>query len=696
MLNRTARALANLAEDELSVQVIEECGIISKLVKLLTETSDINCQQSTLRALRMVCTTVERKQAILELDAVKTIADFLKSETPAMVNCCMKAIAELAKGCSKEMAQQFQEQGVITNIVELACKRDKVSVQVRHWAVLSLSSLACHANVRGIIGKEGGIEVLRQHMNCNESANVAAKAIEGLCFCCREGVNRYKVFTSGALELLLQMLSKGLSWSLKKKIVSAFTCFCHYNKALDTLLNAGLVPILITHLNEVISHLPNRNEGEDLDTFDFSDQLCFSSDFPSDSPRSSKDENVFLDSSNEALMDNTFWEKMEETAKEVHVMDAEVTGKHSNFKRRMKLKPSPIHTTAPSGICTFGSGQSVFSFACGQMDTTTLVSVCTSSRSISSVASSNGCDDSLNPGGGSCNLRVLTSSRMSSSLNSPRLSREENQKQPNGDRGETRSFSVNKPGSLLMPSVLKSGEQSRPVTMASTNTKTMANSSPALPSSPKISPAMHHHRSPGHSVLVLLFRISFDEQRCSLLANKPCIQALLDHLCLVDNPKCARILGSVVSQPLCFRGLVMSGAVTAIHHQLCCLSAGDSDDVPTTERPCNKDKHADGSSPGSCPVESETCKAISNDASSGSSIHERDTSIRTSTEGELFHHMSSGRQNYCQQTGRHLLEKLSRQAQVSPFSNGELENLLLRGSQEEVNECLLALPLLCR
>ena len=93
MLNRTARALANLAEDELSVQVIEECGIISKLVKLLTETSDINCQQSTLRALRMVCTTVERKQAILELDAVKTIADFLKSETPAMVNCCMKAIA---------------------------------------------------------------------------------------------------------------------------------------------------------------------------------------------------------------------------------------------------------------------------------------------------------------------------------------------------------------------------------------------------------------------------------------------------------------------------------------------------------------------------------------------------------------------------------------------------------------------------
>ena len=695
MLNRTARALANLAEDELSVQVIEECGIISELVKLLIKTSDTNCQQSTLRALRMVCTTVERKQAILELDAVKTIADLLKSKTPTMVNCCMKAMAELVKGCSKEMAQQFQEQGVITNIVELA-KRNIVSVQVRHWAVLSLSSLACHANVRGIIGKEGGIEVLTQHMNCNESAYVAAKAIEGLCFCCREGVNRYKVFTSGALEDLLKMLSLGLSWSLKKKIVSAFTCFCHYNRALDALLNAGLVPILITHLNEVISHLPNRNEGEDLDTFDFSDQLSFSSDFPSDSPSSNKDEHVFFYSSNEALMDNTFWEKMEETAKEVHVRDSEATGKHSNFKRRMKLKPSPIRTTPPFGICTVGSGQSVFSFARGQMDTTSLVSVCTFSHSISSVASSSGCDDFLNPGSGSRNPRVLTSSRMSSPVNSPQLSHEQNQKQPDGDQGETRSFSVDKPGSLLMPSVLKSGKQSHPVAMASTNTNTITNSSPALPSSPKTPPVMHHHRSPGHSVLVLLSRISFDEHRCSLLASKPCIQALLNHFCLVDNPRCERILSSVVSQPLCFRGLVMSGAVTAIHHQLCCLSAGESQDVLDTDIPCNTEKQVDGSSPSSCPAEWETSKAISRNVSSGSSTHEQDTSIKTSTEGQLFHHMSSGRQNYCQETGKQLLEKLSRQAQISPFSNGELENLLLRGSKEEVNECLLALPLLCR
>ena len=89
ILNRTSRALANMAEDELSVQVMEELGVIHELVKLLTKTSDSDCQQSIIRALRMVCTNPARKQAIVDLDAVKTIMEILQSQKPSLVNCCI-------------------------------------------------------------------------------------------------------------------------------------------------------------------------------------------------------------------------------------------------------------------------------------------------------------------------------------------------------------------------------------------------------------------------------------------------------------------------------------------------------------------------------------------------------------------------------------------------------------------------------
>ena len=48
ILNRTSRALANLAEDELNLLVMEELGVIPELVKLLVKTSDSDCQESVM------------------------------------------------------------------------------------------------------------------------------------------------------------------------------------------------------------------------------------------------------------------------------------------------------------------------------------------------------------------------------------------------------------------------------------------------------------------------------------------------------------------------------------------------------------------------------------------------------------------------------------------------------------------------
>ena len=671
ILNRTSRALANLAEDELNVLVMEELAVIPELVKLLMKTSDSDCQQSVLRALRMLCTTSSRKQAVLDLDAVKTVMELLKSDKPALVNCCIKTVAELTKGCGREMAQQIQDYGGVKYIVELA---NSDCLKVRQPALLSLVHLAHHAHVRVCIGSEGGIQALTHQLKRKEPGHLTVKAVEGLCFCCREGVNRARMLESRALELLLNVLSAEKCLSLEKKIVSAFTCFCFYEPALEILLNGDLIPALVSHLNRIISHVPSRSECEDHDD-DFSDQLPFTSDFSSDNPlRATTAKDAFFDATGEALMDESFFKKLEETAREV--TDSKVSGRLSNFKRRngMKLKPSPIQTTPPPGVCTIGSGQSVFSFASRQTGTTSLVSLYTSSRStcISSLASVS--SHSANLSTTSC------SSVLSCQGSTPTI----NTAEPNGlhiPAKETKLVCVVRQnptqGFSRTPTASTSQSNQSTVPSVTSEIQTAINEGLLSPLSPKAPVALHHHRGPGHSALLLLSRISQMTDPSSLLVTKPCIQALLDYLCLVDNadPKCVRLLNRLAKNLLCLKALIVNGAVVAVHHQLCCTYSESQEIAATTSE-----------------------SRIGLTGSKIAARSQEEQSLQTpscSKAGGMCHAMSSSTQSYCQETGKHLLEILSSQTQT-PFGKGVLENLLLKGSKGEREECVLALPLICR
>ncbi|XP_022787570.1 armadillo repeat-containing protein 5-like [Stylophora pistillata] len=668
ILNRTSRAVANLAADELSVQVMEELGVIHELVKCFTKTSDSDCQQSVLRALRMVCTNSERKKAIVDLDAIKTIMEVLQSDKPSLVNCCIKTVAELTKECSKEFAQQVQDCGSVKYIVKLTSSD---LLQVRNSATLSLANLAHHAHVRVCIGSEGGIEALTEQLKKDELGHVTVKAIEGLCYCCREGINRLRVRDSSALELLLKILLSGKWLSLEKKIVAAFAQFCHSEVDLEILLNGDLVPGLMNHLNRIIHQVQSKNDHDDDHDDGLTDHQSFSADFYTDySMRTTSVKSVFSDVSAEALKDETFLKKLEETAREV--TDTKVTGQLSKFKRRLKLKPSPIPTTPPPGVCTIG--QSVFSFASRQTDTTTLVSVCTSSRSVSSLASS--WSDFATLRSASC-PRVLPSHQDFS-----KTQRECDLHEP------TAALTCDDPTSMCIENQTQVMLGS-PVGLHPASGSVQGEpvkKSPVSPLSPKVQSGLHHNRSLGQSALTLLLRIAHMTNPSIHLVNKDCIGVLLDYLCLVNNPnpKCARILNLLAANPLCFRDLIVHGAVVAIHHQLCFRNCEYQESTGPL-KPCDPDLNAYS-------FEEQRLPTPFNSQSSEDSVFKPKDKISPNAK---YQSMSSATQSHCQETGNHLLKILSNQAQT-PCGKGEIEHILLTGSKEECEDCVLALPLLCR
>ena len=685
ILNRTSRALANLAEDELNVLVMKELGVIPELVKLLMKTSDSDCQESVLRALRMLCTSSAQKQVLLDLDAMKTIMEMLKSDKSALVNCCIRTVAELTKGCSSEIAQQIQDYGSVKYIVELASSD---SIKVRHPALLSLANLAHHAHVRVCIGIEGGIQALTQQLKREETGHVTSKAIEGLCFCCREGINRARVQESSALELLLKVLALGKCFSLNKKIVHAFSLFCFNEPALDVLLNGGLVPALINHLNRIISDAPFRNKCDDHDE-EFSDHLPFTSDVSLENPlRTTAVKDAFGDASAD-VMDESFLKKVEEIAKEVS--DSKVSGQPSKFKRRsgMKLKPSPVPTTPPPAVRTIGHGQSLFSVASRQMDTTSLVSVCTYSHSISSLACSSSHGENLLP---SSRPSVLSTYHLSTAptVNTSIHDSDGPSGLPPRDTvsvcAESQTVTLDLKNSLTLRTTASQSGQSV-VIPADSQAQTMTDGSLSCSLTPKACAALLHHRSPGHSTILLLCRISQMTDPSSLLVTKPCIQTLLRYLCLVENPspKCVRLLNHLATNSLCFKALIVNGAVLAVHHQLCCMYSESQEIVVATT-------NEDTTSSTRCSSEGQSVQTPCSTMHSADCITEQEDKIKSSG---TCHVMTSSNQSYCQETGKHLLETFSTLGQT-PFGKGVLENLLLKGSKGEREECVLALPLLCR
>lgn len=685
--NRAARALANLAENDQNAMVIDELGAVEELVKLLQETNDSDCQQTVLRGLRILCTTQGRKKTIYDQGGVKTVVEFLKSDKQVIVGCSVKAIAEFTKNCSKEIAQQIQEFEGIKEIIKLS-NCDKASVSSA--AFMTIVNLCVHAQVRVSIGREGGIDVLYKQAKMNSSSHMTLKALEGLCYCCREAVNRNRVYECGGIELLLKELSSSEHPSLHQKIITAFNCFYYHEKCLQLLLNNGIVAALLTYLKKVILSCYSTSHSEDDN--DLHDHESFTSDFssPSESPRNS---HSMLDNSTDISCNEAFLEEAENLA--IQVRDAKESSRVLTFKRKPRTRL--LSTSAPT-VKVIDQSPSLFSFSSLQSktETTSMMNTCTlSSTSVTSrttalqsfpqglICSTPTAKDSpstdvsldvsalefgpstdVNLTNESCNMESSTSSSTSKITEQDRDCHADSSKSPDlcsvmGQSVKPDPTPASRKHLLDEPSIRSMG------------------SSPLLtpPKNGKPHTAHHSFHGPGHNAVLLLSRFSHMSDQSGLphLLTKQCLGVLLDYLCMVDNPspKCARLLNSLTLDPQCFESLVGMGIACDIHRQLCCgyikgYAYIKGQEVQHSETAIDKE-----------------CKTQS------------DSKGKEEESQPLQEHIPHNSVTRCRNIGVKLMENLSCQSQT-PFGKGVLMHLLAKGCGEDGLGCVLTVPLVCR
>ena len=143
-----------------------------------------------------------------------------------------------------QFASQVVSSGKLSHLISIA---KATELETSHDALSVLIGLSEHHNFRPAFGNAGGISLFTSLLEI-DNFTVKEKLISVLCLCCKEAVNRVKLRDEGVLKLFIEFLKDNLYKALHLRIVSALVCFLYDEASFDTLLECGLVPVLISHL----------------------------------------------------------------------------------------------------------------------------------------------------------------------------------------------------------------------------------------------------------------------------------------------------------------------------------------------------------------------------------------------------------------------------------------------------------------
>ena len=84
--------------------------------------------------------------------------------------------------------------------------------------------------------------------DCDRTASHKLAVVNALCHYCQEAVNRIRVRDGSGLELMLSLLGRTDYSLIHNRLISALVCFLYDEASIETLLQSGLVGVLVSHL----------------------------------------------------------------------------------------------------------------------------------------------------------------------------------------------------------------------------------------------------------------------------------------------------------------------------------------------------------------------------------------------------------------------------------------------------------------
>uniref|UniRef100_H2T3J1 Armadillo repeat containing 5 n=1 Tax=Takifugu rubripes TaxID=31033 RepID=H2T3J1_TAKRU len=282
VLNRTARALGNLAMDADGSALIHSAGGVSLLLICLSlssgpssptgapkdTSSKLECAQSAARALLYLADTPSNRLSLLTQGTLYALAPLIAPEYPQPLRkAALRTLHELTRGCTVECAREVSRSGVLNQLGVMASGESGRLFE--ELAMKTLANMCFQGSLRPLVGSLGVIPKFTEEVKRDPlKSGVFLKA---LCLCCKEAVNRAKVKESGGLEVLIGFLAAHQSHPFSRLAIFACVDFVFDEAAMEQLQELGLVPLLVARLVEL-----TRGEEQSPEKMDVHTSSCMS------------------------------------------------------------------------------------------------------------------------------------------------------------------------------------------------------------------------------------------------------------------------------------------------------------------------------------------------------------------------------------------------------------------------------------
>ncbi|OWF44331.1 uncharacterized protein LOC110458581 [Mizuhopecten yessoensis] len=268
--NRSCRTLSNAALLPVNADAVHGTDTLDRVVEFLQLTPSKESKLIYCRIIRLLGKTQKHQEKLVAGDAVRCVVKLLSDEDREVKSAALRMVFETStQGCSSGYASQVVSAGGIAELLSAVTHEDST---LAHQSFTTLIRLADHSHARAELGNAGGITQFIDYFEGEGDFDKDKRfsVLNVLCACCKDVVNRVKIRDNNILPKFLECLKDTHYKRLHDRLISALLCFLYDESSLELLLQNGLVPLLLIHLQRVAEFTSTvvklDKEPADLDT----------------------------------------------------------------------------------------------------------------------------------------------------------------------------------------------------------------------------------------------------------------------------------------------------------------------------------------------------------------------------------------------------------------------------------------------
>ena len=201
--------------------------LVREITRILATHRDTRCLQSVLRTLRKLCLTGELNEELKLNQAVPIVANCLNLNDSNVSTSALQTLGTIIDNASNDelVPGLWTPDNTPLQLLGRCVEQD---TPLKHMAVAIFYRCARHVDGKAALSRARGIEVLvdfLQNKDSHKNSVSYSEAVDTLCLCCRDVHGRQKIRDSNGLQLLIELVHDEGFASRHEDLLSALICY---------------------------------------------------------------------------------------------------------------------------------------------------------------------------------------------------------------------------------------------------------------------------------------------------------------------------------------------------------------------------------------------------------------------------------------------------------------------------------------